>query len=210
MGIDRQYIFNKVAFFLKKENKFFTSAELHMAIGVDVFRRIAEEIDYPKTELSTYIASGVWKLSTPVDFLKIDQNREVTYQDDSNTYVLDPKTQKKIGRHNILNADPGTPENYFMETESQIGIYPPGTSGSIIVPYVKIPTSLSTDAASNEIINQTYMAATYWTVGECMLKDNDPRFTTYQQLYNNEILRLRKRFGEMFEEVKDIEPDENY
>lgn len=207
---DREYIFNKVTFFLKKETKFFTSSELHMMIGVDAQRRIAEDINYPKTNYSGYVASGAWRISSPSDFIKVDENNEVTYEDNSTIGVLNPERLKSIGRANILDATPGTPQNYFMESESLIGIYPPSTSGCIVIPYVKMPTSLSSDSDTNEITSETYMAATYWVVAECFAKDNDPRANTYDAKYQIEIARLSKRFGEKFEVEYNIEPDPDY
>jgi len=211
MPIDRRYIFNKVNFLLKQENKFFTSSEIHMLIGVDSFRRIAEDINYPKTNFSSYVASGVWSVSSPSDFIKVDATSEVTFQDSSDTYKLDPEIKTNIGRANILTATPGTPSNYFMESESKIGIYPPSTSGCIVVPYVSHPTSLSSDTDTNELTEQAYMAAAYWTVHECFLKDNDEkRAGKYEIKYLGEIKRLNKRFGDLYEVPHDIQPDEDY
>jgi len=211
MAIDRHYIFDKVNFFLKKENKFFTSSELHMTIGVDSFRRIGEELNYPKTNYSSIIASGEYQISTPSDFIKIDQNHELTVELSSTIYTLEPKTSKLIGRQNILDPTNAIPQNYYMETESLIGLYPPGnTSMIVVIPYVKYATALSSDTDTNELTENCYMAAVYWTVGECMLKDNDERFATYMQLYDREILRLKSKYGEMFEEDKDLMPDDRY
>jgi hypothetical protein len=215
MPIDKRYIFNKTMFYLKKESKFFTSSDVSMIIGVDAFRRIAENIDYPKSNFSTFIASGVWTVTMPSDFLKVDQNKDVVFQNATNTYKVEPKYQKDIGRHIILQP-PGSqiPQNYFMEDHTTVGLYPPSTSGIIVVPYVSIPTSLSTDTDTNQLTETCYMAAVYWTVSECMLKDDDAKddskFTKFYTLYEKETLRLRKRFGEMYEINYDLSPHEDY
>lgn len=210
MAFDRQYIFNKVMFILKQESQFFTSSEIHMMIGVDAWKRIAEDINYPKTNYSSYLTSGQYQVSAPSDFLKIDENSQVTYEDDSTIHELTPKKQTNIGRHIILNATPGTPSNYFMESETVIGVYPPSTSGCIVIPYVKEPTSMSADSDTNEISRQAYMANVYWVVQEAFNKDNDPRSAKYEKKYDMEIARLNKRFGERFEINYDLRPHEDY
>jgi|TARA_Y100000310_G_scaffold192960_1_gene192903 hypothetical protein len=197
-------------FHLKQEGLFFTSAEINLIIGVDAFTRIAEDIDYPKTNYSTYVNSGVWQVSTPSDFLKVDENSCITYEDDSTIHELGPARLTSIGRNVVLNATPGTPANYFMEKEDMVGLYPPGTSGCLVIPYVQEPTSLSSDSDTNQITRQTYMAAVYWTVHEAMLKDNDGRADKYLALYQNEIARNKKRFGEMYELDYAITPHEDY
>jgi hypothetical protein len=203
-------VFNRVNFFLKKENKFWTSGEIITFIGEDAFRRIAEDIDYPKANYSSYLASGEWKVTVPGDFIKIDQHKNVVYNDGSDTIQLSPKKQTSIGRDEILTAVPGTPENYFMETESTIGIYPPSISGVIVIPYVKVPSTLSAATDTNELTDNCYQAAVYWTVWQCMLKDSDPRAVNYENLYNGETFRLRKRYGEMYEEESNLEPHHDY
>jgi len=210
MAIDRKYIFDKANFFLKKENKFFTSSELHLAIGVDAFRRVSQDLEFPKSNYSSVLASGVYTLAMPSDFVKVDKTKDVVFTDSSRTRNLPPRDQRRIGRDQILTATPGNPTNYFMEDQTTIGVYPPSTSGIIVVPYVQQATSLSSDSATNQLTDKAYMAATYWVVAECMLKDNDARFDTYAKLYTGEILRLRKELGELYEETKDFYPDAEY
>jgi len=120
------------------------------------------------------------------------------------------KNQKKIGRDQILSATPSTPTNYFMENESTIGVYPPSTSGTLVVPYVKEPTSLSSDTDTNQLSQKGYMASVYWTVAQCMLKDNDSRFQLYQGLYDREVQKLEYSYDGMFEEESSVSPNSDY
>lgn len=209
MAVTRLEIFNKVVTLLKKETKFFTSSELHSLIGVDSFRRIAEDIEYPKSNFSSVAVSGVWTIDMPDDFIKIDDSKDIVFNNGSITKV-EPKDQKTIGRDQILSAAPGVPANYFMEDETTVGVYPPPISGTFVVPYVKYPTSLSTDAGTNELTRKCYMASVYWVVTECMLKDNDARYQVYSGLYDKETQRLRGLYNGMFEEHKDIYPASEY
>lgn len=210
MAFDRKYIFDKVMFILKQESQFFTSGEIHMMIGVDAFKRIAEDLDYPKTNYSSYMASGAYQVSAPSDFLKIDENSQVVYRDSGGYHELTPKKQTSIGRHIVMSATPGTPANYFMESESMMAVYPPSTSGCIVIPYVKEPTSLSSDTDTNELTRQAYMAAVYWVVQESFNKDNDPRSQKYEAKYQMEVNRLKGRFGEMFEIDYALKPHDDY
>jgi hypothetical protein len=211
MAIDKAYIFRKTMFYLKKESKFYTSSDVSMIIGVDAFRRIAENIDFPKSNYSSFIASGVWTVTMPTDFLKIDQNKDVVFSDYSTTYLLKPKYQKDIGRHILLRPPAScVPQNYFMEDQVTVGIYPPSTSGLVVIPYVKVPTSLSSDSDTNELTDNCYMAAVYWTVSECLTKAEDDRAPTFELRFDKECMRLRKRFQEAMEINYDISPDEDY
>ena len=97
-----------------------------------------------------------------------------------------------------------------MEDETTVGLYPPAISGVAVIPYVKYPTSLSTDAATNELTSKCYMASVYWAMSECMLKDNDQRYQVYSSLYDKEIQRLRGKFGDAFEEDHNIFPAIEY
>jgi hypothetical protein len=210
MTVTRSHIFNRVSFYLKNEHKFFTSSEIQTIIGVDAFRRIAEDLDWPKTNYSAYVASGAWTVTMPAGFLKVDQNSQVVYKDATGTNELTPRRQTNIGRDTIMTATPGTPVNYFMEKESVLGLYPPSTSGLIVVPYVSVPTSLSSDSDTNELTEQCYMAAVYWTVAMCFDKDADARADKFLLRYEAEIQRLRKRYEESFEVDRDLAPSEDY
>lgn len=211
MAIDKKFIFSKTMFHLKKESKFYTSSDVGLIIGVEAFKRIAEEIDFPKSNYSTFVASGVWTVTMPNDFVKVDQNKDLVFRDYSTTYRLKPKYQKDIGRHVIIKPESSAvPQYYFMEDQTTLGIFPPSTSGLVVVPYVKTPISLSSDADTNELTDNCYMAAIYWTCSECMLKDNDPKFDKYYAMYEKEVLRLKKRYGEMHEINYDVSPDEEY
>ena len=210
MSINRGYIFNKVSFLLKKEMKFFTSSDVQMTIGVDSFRRIAEDIEYPKSNYSGTVNSGLWTVPMPADFIKVDRAKDIVFADSTGIRKIRPQDQRNIGRDQVLSATPGSPENYFMEDQVTIGLYPPSTSGIIIVPYVSLPTSLSGDADANELTERCYMASVYWTVAECMLKDSDEKYAIYMTKYDKEIQRLRSNYGDMFDENKDFQPDQGY
>jgi len=97
-----------------------------------------------------------------------------------------------------------------MESESVIGVYPPSISGCIVIPYIKVPQTLAVDTDTNELTEKCYQAAVYWTVWQCMLTDSDERSAIYENLYNGEISRLKRRYGEMFEEDSDLVPHESY
>lgn len=210
--INREYIFNEVVWHLKQETKFFTSGKLHLLIGVDAFRRIAEDLRYPKTNISAGLVSGNWTLDVPSDFIKIDETDDIVYRKDNTSGILliRPKARKLIGRDQILTATAGIPESYFMEDQTTIGFYPPSDGGTVVVPYVKVPISLSSDTDVNELTERAYPAAVYWVVGQCLLMDDDERYLVYQNLYLGEIQRLHRQYGEMFEEDRDMVPDENY
>jgi hypothetical protein len=208
--ITRKDIFDKVAFFLKKENKFFTSADVLSIINRDAMGRIAEDLMYPKTSYSTYVASGTYLISTPADFIKVDGNANVVFEDSNGIRDLWPKDKHEIGQAEILNATPGTPGTYFLESESKMGIYPPSTSGNIVIPYVKRPTSLSADTDTNELTERCYMAAVYWTVQECLITDSDDRFQGFYQMYDKEIGRLKDGYRRMLEVPKDLKPHRSY
>ena len=195
---------------MKNETKFFTPSELHSIIGVDSFRRIAEDIEFPRTVASSIVGSGVWKVSTPVDFIKVDRSKDMVFKDSVGTRILKQKDQKIIGRDQILTAPPSVPENYFMETQTTVGIYPPSTSGVINIPYINFPTSLSSDTTTNELTEKCYMAAVYWTVAECMLRDSDEKYIIYIGRYDKEVQRLRGIYNDLFEESKDMRPSEEY
>ena len=210
MPINRGYIFNKVSFLLKKEMKFFTSSDVQITIGIDSFRRIAEDIEYPKSNYSGVVTSGVWIVPMPADFIKVDRAKDIVFADSTGIRKIRPQDQRNIGRDQVLSATPGSPENYFMEDQVTIGLYPPSTSGIIIVPYVSLPTSLSGDADANELTERCYMASVYWTVAECMLKDSDEKYAIYMTKYDKEIQRLRSNYGDMFDENKDFQPDQGY
>jgi len=210
--IDQQYIFNKVMVYLKSESKFFTSGEILSTIGIDSFRRIAEDLEFPKATFSAAMGSGVWTVSitTPGDFIKIDKTKDVVFTDATNIRKLRPRTQKLIGRDQILSAVPGSPQNYFMEDQSTLGVYPPSTSGTITIPYVQRPTSLSSLTDTNELTEECYMASVFYTVEQCMMKDNDERAAVYAKKYAVEIDRLKTIYNEMYEEPKDLIPAEGY
>ena len=211
MNINRDFMFDKVNFFLKKENKFFTSSEVMNIIALEAPRRVAEDINFPKSNLSAVLVSGAWTVNLSSDFIKIDPDKDVTFKYSGGTIKLKPKLQKDIGRDTILTADPSTPEYFFPEDEDTIGVYPPSSSGILVIPFVKEPTSLSSTNASNELTQNCYMAMIYWTVGDCMLKDGDSeKYETYIKLYDAEIIRLRRRFGEMYDEQHDVIPHEDY
>lgn len=210
MAITLKHIFDKTMFFLKKESKFFTSSEVKNIIAIDSFRRIAEEIGYPKDNHIVVLTSGSWIVSTPIDFIKIDVNSEGTYYDGKNITKITPKEQTEIGREEILSATPGIPENFFLESESKIGVYPPSTSGQVIVPYVKHPTIMSSDTDTNQLTEKCYMAAVYWTVAECFMKDSDERYTIFKTHYENEVTRLKGQYNTLINSPKDIHPHEDY
>jgi len=210
MTINRGYIFNKVSFLIKKEMKFFTSSDVQTIIGVDSFRRIAEDIEYPKSNYSSVVNSGVWTVPMPDDFIKVDKAKDIVFSDSTGIRKITPKDQRNIGRDQVLSATPGSPENYFMEDQVTVGLYPPSTSGIIIVPYVNVPTSLSSDSDTNQLTERCYMASVYWTVAECMLKDSDEKYGVYMQKYDKEIQRLRADYGDAFEEDKDFAPNTSY
>ena len=208
--MDRLGIFNRVVTLLKNETKFFTSSELHTWIGVDSFREIAERVHYPKSNYSCPLASGVWTVSVSSDFLKIDETKDLTFKDSTMIHKITHKNQKKIGRDQILSATPSTPANYFMENESTIGVYPPSTSGTLVIPYVKEPTSLSSDTDTNQLTKKCYMASVYWTMAQCMLKDSDSKFQFYMGLYDKETQKLESSYDGMFEEESSVSPNSNY
>lgn len=210
MAINLEYIYDKAMFYLKEESKFFTSSEVKSIIALDAFNRIAEEIGFPKGNHVAILTSGSWIVSSPIDFIKIDTNIQATYYDGTTITNLAPKEQWEIGRAEVLNAAPSRPQYYFLESESKIGIYPPSTSGEVIIPYVKKPTSLSSDSSINELTDKCYMAAVYWTVAECFSKDEDPRAEKYDTKYWNEISRLKSQYNMMFDIRRDIKPHQNY
>ena len=194
MSFDRKHIFDKVNMFLRQENAFFTSSEILQVIGVDAQRRISEDISFPKTNVSIYMASGAFTTSMSSNFIKVDEGSDVVFEDNNGIVDLDDARKTNIGRANILNATATTtPTHYFMENETTIGIYGRSTSGCIVVPYVKAATSLSSDTATNEITDNTYMASVYWTLSEMFGKDNDQdRSRKYIILYDKEINRLNR------------------
>lgn len=177
-AINRLRIFNKVSFLIKDELTFFTSAEIMQMVGVDVWKRIAEDVGYPRTILSTVVTSGSWMVSSPNDLVRLYEMAEFSIRKEEDKILV-----------------PSVPHNYWMETTNYIGIYPASTSGLVNIPYVKEPTSLSSDSASNELSERCYTAAAYWIAGECMLKDNDQRYKDFTALYDKEILRLQKLYG---------------
>lgn len=208
MAITFRHIIDKTMFYLRKEAKFFSSSEVYSIIQNDAFRRVAEDIDYPRTSYSAVLSSGEYIVSAPSDFIKFDQNWEPTFEDSASTRDLKPSTD--ISRSTILTATPGTPSSYGEWSEKQIFIHPPSTSGTIVIPYVKQPTVLSSDTDTNELTEDCYMAAIYWTVKDCMDKDNDARFQVWEARYNAETQRLRKRFNEKFEVSYNIAPERDY
>ncbi|HEY6022211.1 MAG TPA: hypothetical protein VIY48_20790 [Candidatus Paceibacterota bacterium] len=211
MTVTYRDIWDKVSFYTKSEHKFFTSAEINSIITEDAFNRIAEEVGYPKANYSSYLTSGEWSVSSPSDFIKVDQDSQVTYKDATNTAVLTPTEQFAIGRDNILTATPGTPEHYFLESDTKIGIYPPSTSGCVVIPYVKRPTVMSSgDISTNELTERCYMAAVYWTVSELLIKDSDERASLFLDKYNAEIERLKSQYNMMLEIRRDMKPHKSY
>ena len=211
MAITRRFIFDKVNFFLKQENKFFTSAEVLSMIDNEAFNFVARDINYPKTNYSAYLASGKYLVSTPTDFIKVSPNDKIVYRDASSTHELDPKEKTDIGVTEIYTATPSIPEYYYPENESHIGIYPPCTSGIVIIPYVKKPTILTNDSSVNEITEQCYLAAVYWTTKECMLKDKDlERYIVFEKLYNYEVENLKAHYNITFGTPKDIRPHKDW
>lgn len=210
MAITLKYIFDKTMFFLKNESKFFTSADVKSTLAIDSFKRIAEEIGYPKATHTVYLTSGSWIVSAPIDFIKVDVNSQVTYYNGDTITEVKPKDQWDIGRANIMNATPSIPQNYFLESESKIGFYPPSTSGQVLVPYIKHPTSMSSDTDTNELTEKCYMAAIYWTVSECLMKDSDERATGFREMYHNEISRLKSQYNMMLDIKRDVKPHQSY
>lgn len=212
MTITRKDIFDKVNFFCKKENRFFASSDLLTIINRDAMKRIAEDVMYPKANYSGYLSSGTYLVSAPVDFLKVDSNSQIVFQDYTGVHKLYPKEKQDIGYDSILTSisTPTSPTEYYMETESIIGIYPPCTSGNFVIPYVKRPTALSSDADTNEITERCYMAAVYWTLTECMIADTDERSIFYEQKYQTEIARLKDQYRRGFEITRDYRPNKDY
>jgi hypothetical protein len=179
--ITRQWIFDKVVFHLKNETKFFTSSVLLQMIGVDVWKRIAEDVEYPTATMSAAVSSISVSVSTPSDFIKVRQHKEIFLRKENEA---------------ITNAS-NVPTNYWLDDTGLVNFYPPVTTTNIQIPYVSEPTSLSTDAATNELTERGRYAAIYWVVSECMLRDNDARYTSFLALYNNEVQRLRGIFGDI-------------
>lgn len=210
MSITYRNIYDKTMFFLKKEGKFFTSSDIKQTITVDSFKRIAEELGYPKETYQVILTSGSWVVSAPTNFIRIDKNSDMTYYNGVNVTKIEPAIQSDIGRDEILSAEPDTPSQYFMETENKIGLYPPATSGLVVIPYVKSPTVMSADTDTNELSERCYMAAVYWTVSECMLTDSDERYVGYRQLYDKEIDRLKDQYRIIMEIPKDVKPHRRY
>jgi len=208
MAITKRHIIDKTYFFLRQEVKFFSSSEVYSVIENDAFRRIAEDIDYPKANYSSVLSSGEYIVSSPADFLKIDQNWSPVFKDAAGTRDLTPTTS--ISRATLLSATPGSPQEYTEWNETQFAIHPPSTSGICVLPYVKNPSMLSGDSDTNELTENCYMAAVYYTVQECMMKDNDPRAQYWEGKYNAEIGRLRKRFNEKYEVGFDMTPARDY
>lgn len=215
MTVTYRDIWDKASFYLKKEHKFFTSSEVKSIITEDAFNRIAEEVGYPKYNYSSYLTSGEWVVSSPSNFIKVDSNSQVTFKDANNTYRLKPKEQGEIGRENILTATPSTPSNYFLESDTKIGIHPPCTSGCVVIPYVARPSwssglALVDDTSTNELTERCYMAAVYWTVSECLIKDSDERASLFLDKYHSEISRLKSQYNMMLEIRKDLKPHQDY
>lgn len=180
--INRQWIFNNVMFHLKNETKFFTSSAIMQMVGVDVWKKIAEDVEYPIAYLSINASAGAASVSTPNDFVKVKNHKTTTLR------LLDP----------TVTMASGVPDNYWLDDFGIINWYPPSIAAvTVIIPYVNEPTSLSTDVATNELTERACHAAVYWIVSECMLKDNDQRYTAYLSLYQNEVNRLSRTMGEI-------------
>jgi len=178
--VTKKRIFDKVVFHLKNETKFFTSGDLHTMIGVDVWKKLAEDIDYPIGYISSVVSVGEWQIATPTDFIKVKQHKESTLR------KPDPS----------ITVASGVPDNYWLDDTETIAWYPPSTgSQTVVIPYVKEPTSLSSDNSTNELTERGFNAAVYWVVSECMLRDNDARYTSYLSLYQNEVVRLNSILG---------------
>ncbi len=211
MTITRADIWNEINFQLKKENKFFTSSDIHRVINQVAVRRIAEDISYPRTNFSAYVTSGQYLLSAPSDFIKVDQNSWVTYESISGTISkLHPKELRKIGTDNVLTATPGTPENYFMQDEATFGLYPPSTSGCVVIPYVYRPTDLSSDTSGNQITERCFMAIVYKSCEHLLAADSDTRSLFFEKKYDVEIKRLKGQYNEMLEITRDMSPHVGY
>jgi len=207
--VNRKYIADKVFFYLKKEGKFFTSSDVHNMIGLDIFPVLAAELGYPKSNYSCVLVSGVWKVNVSSDFIKLDDSKDIIFSDGS-FHKIEFKSQKNIGRDSILSATAGIPSHYFMEDEDTIGVYPPSCSGVIDIPYVKRPTSLSSDTDTNQLTEKCYMAAVYWVVAQCMLMDNDTRYQVYEMKYDKELQRLRGDYADIFDESATVVPHKDY
>lgn len=210
MAITLKHIFDKTMFFLKQESKFFTSNEVRSTIAIDAFKRIAEEIEYPKANHTVILTSGSWIVSTPIDFIKIDTNSQGTYYNGADITKIKPKEQTEIGRDEILSATPNIPEYFFLESESKIGLYPPVTSGQVILPYIKHPTVMSSDTDTNELSEKCYMAAVYWTVTECLFKDSDERTGAFREMYDTEIRRLKSQYNMLLNTPVDLKPNRDW
>lgn len=210
MAITFKYMFDKSMFFLKNESKFFTSADVKNMLAIDSFKRISEEIGYPKGTHTVYLTSGSWIVSAPIDFIKVDVNSDVTYYNGSSITKVKPKEQSEIGRAEILGANPSIPTNYFLESETKIGFYPPSTSGQVLIPYVKHPTIMSSDTDTNELSERCYMAAIYWTVSECLMRDKDERASGFREMYHNEVNRLKTQYNMMLDIKKHMYPHRDY
>jgi hypothetical protein len=210
MAITLGDIFNEINFFIKKENRFFASSDILRIINRTAFPRIAEELMYPKTVVSGFLSSGQYLISTPADFIKIDENSEMLFTDNTPTRNLLPTEKHEIGFAEILTATPGNPGKYYMESETLIGVYPPCTSGNYVIPYVKMPTGISSATDTNELTERCFMAAVYYTLSECMLTDNDEKAVFYNQKYDMEIKRLKDQYRLKFEITKDMKPHNKY
>jgi len=212
MAINRLSIWNEVNFQLKKENKFFTSSDILRTINDIAMRRVAEDVSYPRTSYSTYMTSGQYIVSSPIDFIKVDQNSWVTYESTSgNISKLKPKELREIGTENVLTAKPATvPQNYFMQNENLFGVYPPSTSGCIVIPYVHRPTDLSGDADVNEITERSFLAVVYKSCEHLMAADSDERSLFYKNEYDGEIKRLKGQYNSMMEITRDMKPSKDY
>ena len=211
MSITRLDIWNEINFQLKKENKFFTSSDIHRTINQVANRRVAEDVSYPRTSFSTYVTSGQYLISAPGDFIKVDQNSWVTYESTSgNVTKLKPRELRDIGTDNVLTATPGTPGNYFMQNEATFGVYPPSTSGCVVIPYVYRPTDLSSDTSGNQITERCYMAIVYKSCESLLAADSDTRSLFFEKKYEYEVKRLRGQYNEMLEITRDAKPHKDY
>lgn len=192
MAIDRLWIFNRVQFHLKNETNFFTSTPLINLVSVDAWIKIAGDVGYPRTALSTTVTQGQFQVAAPSNFLRLDDCKDFEFRKD-----------------NGIDSMPEVPDNYYLDNNNMIGFYPPAIkAGTVKIPYVMTPTSLSSDTSTNELTDKCADAAIYYIASECMLRANDPKHEIYVAKYDKEIERLKRIYGTKYEKFGEMQARE--
>jgi hypothetical protein len=203
-------IIAKTRFWVKEPSPgFFTGPDILVAIN-DGFAEIGKRVLRPKTCYSAYVASGDRYVTLSSNFICVDEDKGVAFADGSGTRELTAKDVTSIGKGTYATTTPGSPANYYEESESRLGLHPPCISGCINAFVITKPGVLVSADDTNELTDRCGTAVAKFAAAECQLKDgNSDRYAALMLGFESDAVKLIDDYDMAFRVDKDIEVRKN-